>query len=96
MLWAISAHLGLSIESASYKWSDGSSDRSVMVNPLSYFSFQPVFHDWCNKDRGMCYLVCGMMNIKEPLLLNGKSSPCGESGFPLSISKWSLTLNKMC
>ena len=24
------------------------------VNPLSYFSFQPVLHDWCNKGRGMC------------------------------------------
>ena len=21
--------------------------------------------DWCNKDRGMCYPVCGMMHIKE-------------------------------
>ena len=31
------------------------------VDPLSYFSFQPVLHDWCNKDRGMCYPV------KEPL-----------------------------
>ena len=25
------------------------------VDPLSYFSFQPVFHDWCNKGRGICY-----------------------------------------
>ena len=32
----------------------------------------------------MCYPVCGMMHIKEPLLLIGKSSPCGDSGFPLS------------
>ena len=38
--------------------------------------FQPVLHDWCNKGRGMCYPVCGMMYIKEPLLLIGKSSPC--------------------
>ena len=45
-----------------------------MVDPLSYFSFQPVLHDWCNTGRGMCYLVCGMMRIKEPLLLIGKSS----------------------
>ena len=52
-----------------------------MVDPLSYFSFQPVFHDWCNKGRGMCYLVCGMVHIKEPLLHIGKSSPCGGSGF---------------
>ena len=26
-------------------WCDGSSDQSYMVDPLSYFSFQPVFHD---------------------------------------------------
>ena len=39
------------------------------VDSLSYFSFQPVIHDWCNKGRGMCHLVCGMMYIKEPLLL---------------------------
>ena len=44
---------------------DGSSDRSFMVDPLGYFSFQPVPHDWCNKGRGMCYPVCGMVHIKE-------------------------------
>ena len=60
--------------------------------PLSYFSFQPVLHDWCNKGRGMCYPVCGMMHIKEPLLLIGKSSLCGGSGFPLSLSEWSFTI----
>ena len=54
------------------------------VDPLSYLSFQPVFHDWCNKGRGMYYLVCGMMHIKELLLLIGKSSLCGGSRFPLS------------
>ena len=59
-----------------------------MVNPLSYFSFQPVLHDWCNKGRGMYYPVCGMMHIKEPLLLIGKSSPCGGSRFPLSLSRY--------
>ena len=59
------------------------------VDPLSYFSFQPVLHDWCNKDCGMCYPVCGMVHIKEPLLLIGKSSLCGGSGFPLSLSEWS-------
>ena len=51
------------------------------MDPLSYFSFQPVLHD---KGRGMCYPVCGMVHIKAPLLLMGKSSPCGGSGFPLS------------
>ena len=23
---------------------------------------------WCNKGRGMCYPVCGMAHIKDPLL----------------------------
>ena len=59
------------------------------VNPLSYFSFQPVLHDWCNKGRGMRYLVCGMVHIKEPLLLIDKSSLCG---FTFSLSEWSLTI----
>ena len=62
------------------------------VDPLSYFSFQPVLHDWCNKARGMCYPVCGMVHIKEPLLLIDKSSLCGGSGFPFSLSEWSLTI----
>ena len=48
-----------------------------MVDPLSYFMFQPVLHDWCNK---------------EPLLLIGKSSLCGGSGFPPSISECSFTI----
>ena len=74
-------------------WCDGSSDRSFMgLDPLSYFSFQPVLHDWCNKGRGMCYPVCGMVHIKEPLLLIDKSSLCGGSGFPFSLSEWSLTI----
>ena len=62
------------------------------VNPLSYFSFQPVFHDWSNKGRGMCYPVCGMVHIKEPLLLIDKSSLCGGSGFLFLLSEWSLTI----
>ena len=82
------SHRGKSVRS----WCDGSSDRSSMVDPLSYFSFQPVLHDWCNKSRGMCYPVCGMVYIKEPLLLIGKCSPCGSSGFPLSLSEWSFTI----
>ena len=44
--------------------SDGSSDWSFMVDPLSYFLFQPVLHNWCNKGCGMSYPVCEMMHIK--------------------------------
>ena len=78
-------------------------ERSLMVrwvvgsilhgmDPLSYFSFHPVLHDWCNKGRGMCYPVCGMVHIKELLLLIDKSSLCGGSGFPFSLSELSLTI----
>ena len=32
--------------------------RSILrgVDPLSYFSFQPVLHDWCNK-------VCAILSV---------------------------------
>ena len=33
----------------------------------SYFLFQPVLHNWCNKGLGMRYPVCGMVHIKEPI-----------------------------
>ena len=62
------------------------------VDRLSYFLFQPVLHDWCNKGCGMCYPACGMVHIKEPLLLIDKCSLCGGSGFPFSLSEWSLTI----
>ena len=49
--------------------------------------------DWCNKGRGMCYPVCVMVHIKEPLLIIEKSSPCsGGSGFTLSLCEWSYTI----
>ena len=40
----------------------------------------------------MCNPVFGMVHIKEPLLLIGKSSPCGGNGFPLSLSVWYFTV----
>ena len=66
-----------------------------MVDPLSYFSSQPVLHDRCNKGHGMCYPVCGMVHIKDPSLLIIKSSPCGGSGFSLSLSELSFTICPM-
>ena len=33
-----------------------------------------------------------MVHIKEPLLLIDKSSLCGGSGFPFSLSEWSFTI----
>ena len=72
-------------------WRDGSSDRTFTIDSLSYFSFQPLLHDWCNKGSDMYYPVCGMVRIKS-LLLIGKSRPCGGSGFPLAISDWFFTI----
>ena len=58
------------------------------VSPFSYFSF------WCNKGCGMCYPVCGMVHIKEPLLLIGTSSHVAAAGF-LSLSEWYFTICPM-
>ena len=72
-------------------WCGWSTDRSHLVDQMSYFSFQPVFHDWFNKGCGMCYSVCVMVHIKYSLLLTKNSSLCGGSRFPLSLSEWSST-----
>ena len=40
-----------------------------MVDSLSYFSYEPVLHDWFNKGRDMYYLVWGIVHIKESLVL---------------------------
>ena len=40
----------------------------------------------------VCAILSGIVNIKEPLLLIGKSSPCGSSGFPLLLAEWSFTI----
>ena len=50
-------------------WCDGSSDWSLLVDPLSYYSFEPVHHDWSNKGCGIRYPVDGMVHIKDLLLL---------------------------
>ena len=74
----------------------GTMDRVIHPSwwtPLSYFSFQPVFRDWCNKGRGMYYHGCGMVHTKEPLLLIGKTSLCEGSRFPLSLFEWSFTIS---
>ena len=65
---------------------------SILYGEKKNTELFPVFHDWCNKGHGMYYPVCGMMHIKECLLLIKKSSPCGGSGFPLSLSEWSFTI----
>ena len=52
-----------------------------------------------NKGHGMCHPVCGMMHIKDLLLVIGKNSPCsGSSRFPLfyyMTNVFSVLLNKI-
>ena len=42
------------------------------VDPLSYFSIQPVLHDLCNKGRGMGYPVSWDGAYKITLAVNRK------------------------
>ena len=71
-------------------WQAGSTVQYILLPFISRSS--QCSHDWCNKGHGMCYPVCGMMHIKEPLLLIGKSSLCGSSRFPLLLSEWSFSI----
>ena len=67
---------------------DRSSNRFVMVDASGYLSSQPVFHDWRNKGRGMCYSIWGMVPINDHLLLFGKSRLAhvmAAVGFSLSL-----------
>ena len=52
---------GINLGTLMVRWVVGS--ILPRVDPLSYFSFQPVLHDRCNKGSGMCYPVCGMVHI---------------------------------
>ena len=70
-------------------------ERSLMVRWVVGSILHGVLHDWCNKGRGMCYPGCGMVHIKEPLLLIDRCSLCGGSRFPFSLSEWSLTICPM-
>ena len=56
--------------------------------PIELFLVPASAPDWCNKGCGMCYPVCGIVHVKEPLLLIGKISLCGSSGFPFSPYVW--------
>ena len=40
----------------------------------------------------VCVILCGMVHIKEPLLLIDNSILCGGSRFPFSLSEWFVTI----
>ena len=62
----------------------------LINSSLSYFSFQPVLHDWYSKGCSVCSAV---LHIKDPLLLVRKSSSCNcGSRFPQAVPEWSFTL----
>ena len=72
----------------------GSSDRSLKVDLLSYFSFLSVLYDWSNKSRGV--LSC-LWDESYKRTLAGKSSPWnGDSELPLSLSERSFMLCYNC
>ena len=54
----------------------------LMVDAMSYFSIQPVLHDWCNKG---CDMYCTVLSVgwvqkkKDPLLQIRKNSPWSSS-----------------
>ena len=73
------------------------------VDPLSYFSFQPVLHDWYNKGHGMCYPVWDG-TYKRTFAANQKRvAHVAAAGFlsrylngPLPHVQCHITVNKMC
>ena len=65
--------------------------KSLKMDSLSYFSFLPGLHDWCY-NVVVCPILSGIVHIKEPLLLIGKSGLWGGSWFPLTMR---VVLNRM-
>ena len=48
-------------------------------------SFIIAINQWSTTcpSKAVYVLCCGKVHVEDPLLLIGKSSPCGDSGFPL-------------
>ena len=78
------------------RWVDGS---IIHGGPIELFLGPASDPRLWYQSRGMCYPVCGMVHIKQPLLLieeTLKSNPySGGSGFPISLSEWSFTICSM-
>ena len=71
-------------------------NTTTKIVDVSNCIIQPVLHNLYNKGHDMCYPLCGMMHIKDPLLLIKMSSLCsGSSGFSLSLSEWSFIICPM-
>ena len=64
-------------------WGTGWNDQTPNGSPMKDRSDDPSHHEQTLLPRSYS---CGMMYIKEPLLLIGENSLCGGSGFHLSPS----------
>ena len=75
--------------SMSPPWRIDPTTHRVMSERSYHGATSRSLRNWCNKDRGMCYPVGGVVYIKDPLPLIGKSNPCSRGrGFPHSLSEW--------
>ena len=89
----ILTHYTIILTHYTISWCGELSDRSHLIYPLGYFSFQPVFHNWCNSDRCMYCSVYRRVHIKDHLLLIANScSWSGDIGFHISLTVSSLTI----
>ena len=61
---------------------------SPIMDPVSYFSYQPVLNNWCNKGCGMYYPIGGMVHIKCPLLLTKSVAYVVAAAGFLSLFEW--------
>ena len=64
---------------------------SILHIPIELFLVPAVSTTGVTKAM-VCAILSVGVHIKEPLLLIGKSSLCCGSGFPFSLSEWSLTI----
>ena len=60
-----------------------SSLHGECICSLGYFPFQTVVHNWSIKGCDTWFPVYGKVHIKDPLLVIGKSSLCGDGEFCL-------------
>ena len=71
----------------------GRKEGNVLFNDALNTLFTVIWRQTGVTKAVVCAILSGMVHIKEPLLLIEKSSPCGGSGFPLSLCEWYFTIS---
>ena len=82
--------IGFSKHVACPRGDNWSSDQSVMVDPLSYFPFQPVLHNWYNKGCGMCNPR--KVHFRNPMLIRKEGRKEGNVLFNEALNTFYLWL----